>query len=436
MQPTRPLLPLVQRYFEIDPAGAAHSLETMDDGEAIAAIRSLPPALAAEAISRMQASHATSLVSVLPDDTVREIAQRLDAHRAAGLLLQLAEERRASVLSMMPEKTRRLLRDLLGYPVNSAGRVMRTEFLALRAGTKVREAIRKIRLQSRRTAPPSYLYVLDADDRLVGVVNMRDLLLGRADDTLESVMRGDVFSVPAFMDREEIANRLAGKTFFAVPVVDAEQRMLGVVRTDDLLSDMQEEASEDILKMFGAGGDEHAFSPIRFSLRKRLPWLHVNLLTAFLAAFVVGLFEDLIARITVLAVFLPVVAGQGGNAGAQSLAVVMRGLVMREIPRDRVKALLLKETAIGTLSGVIVGLVTAAIAWAWNGNPVLGVVIGLAMVTNLIAAGFAGALIPVAMKSLGFDPSQSSSIILTTITDIVGFFSYLGFALLFESWLV
>jgi magnesium transporter len=436
VQPTRPLLPLVQRYFEIDPAGAAHSLETMDDGEAIAAIRSLPPALAAEAISRMQASHATSLVSVLPDDTVREIAQRLDAHRAAGLLLQLAEERRASVLSMMPEKTRRLLRDLLGYPVNSAGRVMRTEFLALRAGTKVREAIRKIRLQSRRTAPPSYLYVLDADDRLVGVVNMRDLLLGRADDTLESVMRGDVFSVPAFMDREEIANRLAGKTFFAVPVVDAEQRMLGVVRTDDLLSDMQEEASEDILKMFGAGGDEHAFSPIRFSLRKRLPWLHVNLLTAFLAAFVVGLFEDLIARITVLAVFLPVVAGQGGNAGAQSLAVVMRGLVMREIPRDRVKALLLKETAIGTLSGVIVGLVTAAIAWAWNGNPVLGVVIGLAMVTNLIAAGFAGALIPVAMKSLGFDPSQSSSIILTTITDIVGFFSYLGFALLFESWLV
>ena len=435
MPPTRPLVPLVQRYFEIDPAGAAQSLETMDEDEAVAAIRALPPALAAEAISRMQASHATSLIGELPDDTVREIAQRLDAHRAASLLLHLSDDRRASVLQMLPEKTRKLLRDLLEYPANSAGRVMRTEFLALRAGTKVREAIRKIRFQARRTAPPSYLYVLDADDRLVGVVNMRDLLLGKPDGTLESVMRTDVFAVPAFMDREEIANQLAGKTFFAVPVVDPERRMLGVVRTDDLLTDMQEEASEDILKMFGAGGDEHAFSPIRFSLGKRLPWLHVNLLTAFLAASVVGVFEDLIARITVLAVFLPVVAGQGGNAGAQSLAVVMRGLVMREIPRDRVKALLMKETAIGALSGAIIGIVTAAIAWAWNGNPMLGVVIGLAMVTNLIAAGFAGAAIPVAMKGLGFDPSQSSSIILTTVTDVVGFFSYLGFALLFQGWL-
>lgn len=436
MRPTRPLVPLVQRYFETDPAGAAQSLEAMDEAEAVAAIRALPPALAAEAISRMQASHATSLVSVLPDDTVREIAQRLDAHRAATLMLHLNHERRESVLQMIQEKTRKRLRDLMDYPVNSAARIMRTEFLALRSGTKVREAIRKIRLQARRTAPPSYLYVLDADDRLVGVVNMRDLLLGRADDTLEAVMLKDVFAVPAFMDREEIANQLAGRTFFAVPVVDPEQRMLGVVRTDDLLTDMQEEASEDIQKMFGAGGDEHAFSPIRFSLGKRLPWLHVNLLTAFMAAGVVAIFEDIIARITILAVFLPVVAGQGGNAGAQSLAVVMRGLVMREIPRDRVKALLLKETLIGGLSGAIIGLVTAGIAWAWHGNPVLGVVIGLAMITNMIAAGFAGAVIPVTMKGLGFDPSQSSSIILTTITDIVGFFSYLGFAVLFQAWLL
>ena len=155
MPPVRPLVPLVQRYFEIDPAGAAQGLETMDEAEAVAAIRALPPALAAEAISRMQASHATSLVSVLPDDTVREIAQRLDAYRAASLLLHLDEGRRASVLQMLQEKTRRRLRDLLEYPVNSAGRVMRTEFLALRSGTRVREAIRKIRLQARRTAPPS-----------------------------------------------------------------------------------------------------------------------------------------------------------------------------------------------------------------------------------------------------------------------------------------
>ncbi|MGB6646948.1 MAG: magnesium transporter, partial [Bacteroidota bacterium] len=213
-------------------------------------------------------------------------------------------------------------------------------------------------------------------------------------------------------------------------------RLLGVVRSDHLLTDVQEEASEDIQKMFGAGGDEHAFSPVWFSLSKRLPWLHVNLATAFLAAAVVGLFEDLIARITILAVFLPVVAGQGGNAGAQSLAVVMRGLVMREIsPRNRWR-LVLKETFIGLVNGLIIGLVTAGIAWLWQGNPVLGLVIGLAMIANLIVAGFAGAAIPITMKALGFDPSQSSSIVLTTVTDVLGFFSFLGFAVLFQAYLL
>lgn len=185
-----------------------------------------------------------------------------------------------------------------------------------------------------------------------------------------------------------------------------------------------------------AGGDERAFSPIGFSLRKRLPWLHVNLATAFLAAAVVALFEDVIARITVLAVFLPVVAGQGGNAGAQSLAVVMRGLVMREIPEQKVRRLLTKEVLIGTANGLIIGVVTAAIAWGWHGNPYLGVVIGLAMIVNLVAAGLSGAAIPITMKAIGLDPAQSSSIILTTVTDVVGFFAFLGFAAVFQGYLI
>jgi len=172
---------------------------------------------------------------------------------------------------------------------------------------------------------------------------------------------------------------------------------------------------------------------VLFSLRKRLPWLHVNLGTAFLAASVVGLFEDVIARFTVLAVFLPVVAGQGGNAGAQTLAVVMRGLVLREIPRGKIWRLILKETSVGILNGVAIGLVTALVAWMWHGNAVLGVVIGLAMIVNLFAAGLSGAAIPLTMKTMGLDPAQSSSIVLTTVTDVVGFFSFLGFAVLFQN---
>jgi magnesium transporter len=167
-------------------------------------------------------------------------------------------------------------------------------------------------------------------------------------------------------------------------------------------------------------------------MRKRLPWLHVNLATAFAAAGVVAIFEDIIHQITALAIFLPVVAGQGGNAGAQTLAVVMRGLVMREISKGKFKRLILKEGTIGCINGIVIGLVTAAIAWLWRGDPFLGVVVGLGMIVNLIAAGLSGAAIPIAMKKLGADPAQSSSIILTTITDVVGFFSFLSFAVLFQ----
>ena len=171
-------------------------------------------------------------------------------------------------------------------------------------------------------------------------------------------------------------------------------------------------------------------------MKKRLPWLHINLATAFLAAAVVALFEGIIAKLTILAVFLPVVAGQGGNAGAQSLAVVMRGIVMREIPKDKIFHLVLKEVKIGAINGIVIGAVTALVAWLWYGNPYLGLVIGLGMLVNLIVAGLAGASIPLIMKKIGIDPAQSSSIILTTVTDVLGVLAFLGFAVMFQNALI
>jgi magnesium transporter len=203
-----------------------------------------------------------------------------------------------------------------------------------------------------------------------------------------------------------------------------------------MIHGVQEDLSKDIQQMFGAGGDERVTSSIWFSLKKRLPWLHINLVTAFMAAGVVAMFEGIIAKLTVLAVFLPVVAGQGGNAGAQSLAVVMRGIVMREIPKGKFVQLVLKEGKIGTINGVVIGTVTALVAWMWYGNPFLGLVIGLGMLVNLIVAGLAGASIPLIMKRIGIDPAQSSSIILTTVTDVLGFMAFLGFAVAFQDFLV
>ena len=229
---------------------------------------------------------------------------------------------------------------------------------------------------------------------------------------------------------------MSKRKFFAVPVVDSENLIVGIIKAERLIKGVQEETAQDIQKMFGVSGEEKPFSSIFFSLKKRLFWLHINLVTAFMAAAVVALFEDVIAKITILAVFLPVVAGQGGNAGAQSLAVVMRGIVMREIPKNKVRQLIFKESGLGALNGLIIGIVTAVVAWLWHGNPFLGLVIGLGMFFNLIFAGLAGASIPLIMKRIGIDPAQSSSIILTTVTDILGFFAFLGFAMLFQNYLI
>jgi magnesium transporter len=289
---------------------------------------------------------------------------------------------------------------------------------------------------ARKRFPLSYVYVVDDDHHLIGVLNMRDLMLASPQQRLEAIVHKEVFTIHCFVDIQDAANELAKRKFFAAPVVDSENHMLGIIKAERLIQGVQEDVTKDIQKMFGVGGDERVSSNLLFSIKKRLPWLHVNLATAFLAAGVVAFFEGIIAKLTVLAVFLPVVAGQGGNAGAQSLAVVMRGIVMREIPRDKIFHIILKEGKLGAINGAIIGVVTAGVAWIWNGNPFLGIVIGLGMFFNLIFAGLSGSSIPILMKRVGIDPAQSSSIILTTVTDVMGFIAFLGFAVLFQRFLV
>lgn len=427
------LLPLVQKFFEKDLAGAARSLETMPEERVVEVLRALPPPLAARAVRQLQVSYAAAVLKDAETDLFKEIAESLDPHHAATIFMHLPRGDRERFLQFLPDKLKREIQEHLSYPEDSVGRMMVTDFLAFRTDATVYDAVQIIRQLAPKRYPASYAYVVDDQERLKGVLNMRDLLLARPNTRLETIMRTELFTLHCFTDREEAAEQLSKRRYFAAPVVDHEGRILGIIKAEQLIQGTQEELTEDLQRMFGAGGDERTFSSIGYSLRKRLPWLHVNLATAFLAAAVVALFESVIARITVLAVFLPVVAGQGGNAGAQSLAVVMRGLVMREIPRDKVRRLVLKEGLLGVISGAVTGVVTALVAWAWAGNPWLGLVIGLAMIVNLFAAGLSGAAIPILMKSAGLDPAQCSSIILTTVTDVVGFFAFLGFAVVFQS---
>lgn len=430
------LLTFVRKSFDHDVAGATFLLESLPVEDAARIFQELPVANAVRVINNLQIDFAADLLKHADDRFLASLATQLDPPLAGALMMHLPEAERQRLKAHLSEELQARIREYLEYPAGSVGRIMTTNFLAFNHNQKVEEAIDRIRALAKRRFPSSYVYVVDDDSRLRGVLNMRDLMLADPGQRLETITRSGVFSLHGFTDVQDAAAELARRKYFAAPVVDGENRIVGIVKAERMIQGVQEEAIQDIQKMFGAGGDEKAFSPIMFSLRKRLPWLHVNLATAFLAAAVVALFEDIIAQLTILAVFLPVVAGQGGNAGAQSLAVVMRGIVMREIPKDKMLRLVVKEGQLGALNGAVIGLVTALVAWIWHGNPYLGLVIGLGMLVNLFFAGLSGASIPLLMKRIGIDPAQSSSIILTTVTDVLGFVAFLGFAVIFQRFLI
>ena len=422
----------IKKFSDYDPVLSAHIIETMDVDESLGVFDNLPTDVSRTIFENLQNEYAAELLGKIDRDKAGEILREMEPLKISLILGVCPMALKDTISHSLTEKQRSELREILEYPKDSVGYMMSTNFLALNQDLRLSDAVSKIRLLALKdNTPLSYVYVVDSGFRLTGVLTMRDLLIQDPEKHLRQIMIKDVFYLNAFMEFEEAASIVARRNFFAVPVVDNTGVLVGIVNTSQLLSDAQEEYSADIQTLFGAGSEERPFSSTLYSLKKRLPWLNINLATAFLAAGVIALFEGVIAKLTVLAVFLPIVAGQGGNAGAQSLAVVMRGLIMREIPRQDFLKLFWKEGKLGLLNGILIGLVTGAVAWIWQGSPTLGIVIGLAMIVNLVVAGLAGAMIPVGLKTIGFDPAQSSMIILTTVTDIVGFFAFLGLAALF-----
>ncbi|MBI4062183.1 MAG: magnesium transporter [Elusimicrobia bacterium] len=426
-------LAVVARFIHSDPQQAALALEMLPPVMAADVIRGLPPKAAARVLALVHPQHEAAIYEHMIPEPAASLIGLADPDDAADAFRALSGASRRALLGVLAPERRRELEERLSYPDHSAGQIMRTDVVSFSKDARVRDVVARLKTITATKHPQSYVYVVDEHRRLLGVLNMRDLLLADDDARVESVMRADVLSVPAHIDREELLSEPRVKGYLSIPVVDAQGRLLGAVRTSDLIESSQEEATEDLHRLFGASAEERAFSPLIFKVRQRLPWLTVNLATAFLASAVVALFQDLIGKLAVLAVFLPIVAGQGGNAGVQSLSVVLRGLVIGEVRLRDALRLTSLEVGVGLVNGAVIGLVTALGAWLWNGNPWMGLVIGLAMVVNMVAAGLAGAVIPLGMKRLGFDPAQSSGIFLTTVTDVVGFFSFLGFATLFQA---
>ena len=420
-------LALTEEFLRLYPGEAARQLESLPASE-VAALIQRSPGSGAAVVERLTPQAAAWVIAEMSEEAARRLLPALDPGRAATLVARLDGEVRERLLASLEEGLARELRTLMAFPPDSAGSLMETRMATLPPDATAAEALDRVRrLRDRVT---HNVYLVDQEGLLVGSVALQDLALAPTHQSLRELVRREPVSVQAMAPREEILELLGQRRLTSVPVVDFAGTPLGVIRHDALLTAAEEVASIDMQTMVGASKEERALSRVGFAVRKRLPWLQVNLGTAFLAAAVVGLFEDTIARFTALAVLLPVVAGQSGNTGAQALAVTMRGLALREVRPRHWPRLTFKEVNVALINGFAVALTTAAGVWFWSRSPGLALVIGVSMVISMVAAGLAGASIPVVLIQLGQDPAQASSIILTTVTDVVGFLSFLGIATL------
>ena len=430
MGATPNLLNLLQKQH---PADLAQLFTELGEKERHAAFNTLVEKngrLAMEALSELEADKGAALLALRPADEIARLTQEIPSDDAAALIDHLPTELSQAVLGLIRPKAGGGVSELLEYDERTAGRLMNPNVFALAEDLSAGEAITALQA-ARDVEMVFYLYVVDERRHLVGVVSLRRLLLVPPDTPLKRIMTTDVYSVRADTDQEEVARQVASYNLLAIPVVDSENKLAGVITVDDVIDVIKDEATEDVFRLAGVSRDDGVLTPPSDSLRQRLPWLLVNLVTAFLAASVVGLFTDTISRDLVLAAFMPVVAGMGGNAGTQTLAVIVRGLALGELTWSNARHALFKEGLVGVGNGLATGVVGALVAWAFSSDWRIALILMAAMIINMFVAAIAGTLVPLGLRALKIDPALASSVFITTVTDMSGFLSFLGLATLF-----
>jgi magnesium transporter len=432
---TANLLNLLQKQHPADLAQIFTDLVDKEREAAFSLLADRNGRLAMEAVSELGPEAGAALLATRSAEEIAKLAQEIPSDDAAALIDYLPEELSGAVLDLMRPKESSVVENLLEYAERTAGRIMNPHVFALSEDLTVGEAITELQT-NRDVEMVFYLYIVDERRHLVGVTSLRRLLLVAPETPLKRIMTADLISARADMDQEEVARQVASYNLLAIPVVDEENKLVGVITVDDVIDVIKDEATEDIYRLAGVAGDERAFTPAGESLRKRLPWLGINLITAFLAASVVALFENTIDQITALAVFMPIVAGMGGNAATQTLTVIVRGIALGELTWGNSRKALMKEAVVGVCNGVILGLVAAGVAAATRGSLTLGLVLCAAMIINMFVAATAGTLIPLGLRAVNVDPALASSVFITTLTDVIGFFSFLGLATVFARFLM
>lgn len=403
----------------------AHDFEKSNTDEIISFFENADKTLAQNVFFECSSYVILDVFPLLSDTLFLKIFTKADTHKAARVLSRLDRHTVDKKINLLPKIVAREIIDFLNYDENTAGFLMETNLISCLKDDVVETVLEELRkLGDKRILN---VFIVDTSDKLIGRVPVNYIAIAKPGEKLETLMH-KAYSVNAMATKEEVLEAIEAHSLLQIPVVDVHNHLLGVIRNDMVINASREEVSEDLQTMFGAGKEEHALSKTSFAVKKRLPWLQINLVTAFLASMVVCFFEDTIAKITILAIFLPVVAGQSGNTGSQALAVTIRGLALKEISIGQWLRVAKKELLVGLVNGIAVAITTGIVVFFWADSAGIAIVIGISMILSMVIAGFSGAVIPIGLKALGQDPATSSSIILTTVTDICGFLSFLGLA--------
>ena len=398
-----------------------------DPDHALEMLNKLPDDILADIVEEEDDEDKYALLKQFSDAKQKNILDEMSSDEITDLIGELEEEEIHEVLDKMDKEDRDDVEKLMEYEPDTAGGIMTTEYIHIRAQNTVQDTLKF--LQKNADAETSYyLYVVDQEGILKGVVSLRQIVTSSFDTPMLSITNPNVISVRYDEDQEQVAHLFEKYGFILMPVVDEGNHMLGVIEFDDIIDVIQEENTEDIHHLGGVNKEERVDSTTMESFKSRIPWLIVNLATAVLAAATVNLFEGTIAKVVALATIMPIITGMGGNAGTQTLTIVVRGISLGELTKENAIRILLKEFFVGILSGIVIGSFVAAGAMFMESNPIFGIVTGVAMFLNMILANLAGYFIPVILEKVHVDPALASAVFVTTVTDVMGFFLFLGLA--------
>ena len=426
----------LEEYLEdIHPADILEVLRDRDV-DRLELMEKFPIWLIANIFEEMEEEEKEDFLILFSELEQYKIVNEMSSDEIADLLSGFEPERIIRFLGHLGKEAAEDVKELLNYEDDTAGGLMAAEFLAIKETMTVKETLKYLQVAGIDAETAYYLYVLDEKDILKGIVSLRELVIATFKTPIGEIMHEKVKSIPVEMDQEEVATLFDKYGFHAMPVTDEKGEMLGVITIDDIIEVVREEATEDILRLGGVNEGEVIDGSTFASVKSRLPWLYVNLGTAMLAGATVGLFSDTIDKVVILAAFNPIIAGMGGNAGTQSLTLIVRGIALGEFTKENAKKVFRKEALVGLINGLGIGIVIAVIGMLWSHKPVFGIVVGVSMIGNMCVATIVGYLVPVILKKLKVDPALASAVFVTTFTDVCGFFFFLGLATLLLKYLV